>query len=32
VQRRLARFAARCGQVGWCHQDDLSLAALHLGS
>lgn len=32
AQRRLARFAVRCGQLGWCHQDDLALAALHLGS
>lgn len=31
VQRRMARFSARSSQLGWGHEDDLSLAALYLG-
>ncbi|MCC2672541.1 MAG: hypothetical protein K0Q72_5013 [Armatimonadetes bacterium] len=31
VQRRLARFAQRCAERAWSHQDDLSLAAIRIG-
>jgi len=31
VARRVKKFMKECGQKGWQHSDDLSIAAIHLG-